>query len=245
MSFPAGGYAGQLHERRSHRHSRSLGAVLGCCAEGPPDLKGRLRDPSPAWRTQERVYWTLKADYLAGALVPGVRFDLQAFADRHRVSRTPLREAVFRLMGERLFERHPDGGFMVLSPQPAVLADLYTWNALLVLEPMRHIDAEKLAKLLRSLGDAPAPDNPVDLALQISRLFLMLVSEIGNQSAIDTMRNLNERLHYARIGECDSLPDAFKEHKLLLTTDVRDLQRVFRRRLESYHQRRIFLYLRQ
>ena len=194
--------------------------------------------------TQERVYWTLKADYLAGAFVPGIRFDLQAFADRHRVSRTPLREAVFRLMGERLFERHPDGGFMVLSPQPALLADLYAWNALLVLEPMRHIDAEKLAKLLRSLGDAPAPDNAVDLALQTSRLFLTLVSEIGNQSAIDTMRNLNERLHYARIGECDSLPDTFKEHKLLLTTDVRDLQRVFRRRLESYHQRRIFLHLR-
>lgn len=195
--------------------------------------------------TQERVYWTLKADYLAGTLVPGLRFDLQGFADRHRVSKTPLREAVFRLMGERLFERHPDGGFMVISPQPAMLADLYTWNALLALEPMRHIPAERLERLLRSLGNTPPPDNSVELAQQISRLFLTLVSEVGNQSAIDTVRNVNERLHYARIGETDSLPDAFKEHKLLLATDVRDLLRVFRRRLENYHQRRISLHLRK
>lgn len=189
--------------------------------------------------TQERVYHSLKAEYLAGALRPGIPLELQELADRLRVSKTPLREAVYRLLGERLLERQPGGGFILTRLRRDELADLYRWNNTVVLEIVRHIPADGLRRMLSALRTAPGAENSVELALLAGRIFLVLASKLESQAAVDTIRGLNERLHYARIAEAESFPDALREQRALLDVDVRDIVRAFRRRVDSYHRRRI------
>ncbi len=189
--------------------------------------------------TQERVYYSLKAEYLAGALRPGIPLELQDLADKLRVSKTPLREAVYRLLGERLLERQPGGGFILTPLRHDQLADLYRWNNTLVLEIVRHIPADRLRRMLSTLRIAPGAENSVELALFTGRIFLALASQLESQAAVETIIGLNERLHYARIGEAASVPDALREQRTLLDADARDLVRAFRRRVDSYHRRRI------
>lgn len=189
--------------------------------------------------TQERVYYSLKAEYLAGALRPGIPLELQDLADKLRVSKTPLREAVYRLLGERLLERQPGGGFILTPLRHDQLADLYRWNNTLVLEIVRHIPADRLRRMLSTLSIAPGAENSVELALFTGRIFLALASQLESQAAVETIIGLNERLHYARIGEAASVRDALREQRTLLDADARDLVRAFRRRVDSYHRRRI------
>lgn len=191
--------------------------------------------------TQERVYQALKAEFLAGAFPIGVRLDLQEMADRHRASKTPVREAACRLTGEGLFEPNPDGGFRVPLPGPRRLIQLYAWNQHLLLSLVHVAKESTLREILDRFADAGFGTKPVELATFTSALFLAFAFATGNPEVVGTLRGLNERLHYPRIAEATLLKDIEKELRTLTNSAVSDVQKNIRRRLESYHERRIGL----
>lgn len=63
--------------------------------------------------TAERVSEGIADDIVSGVLAPGTRLEEQALADRHGVSRTPIREAIRLLAASGLVEFRPRKGALV------------------------------------------------------------------------------------------------------------------------------------
>ncbi|MET1085525.1 MAG: GntR family transcriptional regulator [Arthrobacter sp.] len=85
---------------------------------------------SPARNTGAHlVYSELKRKILTLELKPGERLYEPAMASELQVSRTPLREAIRRLISENLLEQQPTGGVLVPVLDPAVISELYEVRA--------------------------------------------------------------------------------------------------------------------
>ncbi|MEA2962754.1 MAG: hypothetical protein QOI46_2852, partial [Alphaproteobacteria bacterium] len=63
-----------------------------------------------AQRAADQVYRSLRRSIILGELAPGTRLREVEVAMALRVSRTPVREAVSRLIGDRLVHELPTGG---------------------------------------------------------------------------------------------------------------------------------------
>ena len=75
------------------------------------------------------VYAELKRQILSLELKPGERVFEPAMAASLRVSRTPLREAIRRLISENLLEQQPTGGVLVPTLDEAAISELYEVRA--------------------------------------------------------------------------------------------------------------------
>ncbi|TDL36874.1 GntR family transcriptional regulator [Arthrobacter nitrophenolicus] len=85
---------------------------------------------SPARNTGAHVvYAELKRRILTLELKPGERIYEPAMASALQVSRTPLREAVRRLISESLLEQQPTGGVVVPALDEAAISELYEVRA--------------------------------------------------------------------------------------------------------------------
>lgn len=82
--------------------------------------------------TMERVYLDLKARVLAGAYPPGSRLDSAQLAKSLDASATPVRDALYRLSGERLIESWHQEGFRQPTLAEADLHALYEWGGALL-----------------------------------------------------------------------------------------------------------------
>lgn len=189
--------------------------------------------------TQERVYRALKADYLAGHFSAGAKLDIPMLADQYRSSKTPVREAACRLLGEGLIEPHPDGGFRVALDGPDELIELYQWNLHLALSFVHGTKETVLRQILDRLAGVPLGSTRVELASLVGAIFLALAESTGNSRAMASIQTLNGRLLYARIAEIDDVKEAGRELRILTNSAVADVQKNIRRRIEAYHERRI------
>lgn len=75
------------------------------------------------------VYAELKRQILNLELKPGERIYEPAMAAALQVSRTPLREAIRRLISEGLLEQQPTGGVLVPALDEAAISELYEVRA--------------------------------------------------------------------------------------------------------------------
>lgn len=191
--------------------------------------------------TQDRVYRALRAEYLAGQFTLGARIELQAVSDRLGASKTPVREAVHRLLGEGLLEGDPSGGFRVWAPTPARLTQLYAWNAHLLIGLVAMIKHAALADRLNHFAALPLAEDPVEIAGRTGAIFLSFAEAIGNAEAMLAISQINERLLYIRIAEVTDFTQSIKELRIMTTTAISDVHKAVRRRLEAYHERRIGL----
>ena len=83
--------------------------------------------------TFERVHASLRARLHAGRFVLGEQLEPQHLADELNASITPVRDALHRLVGERLVEVAPAGGFRIPILTEVGLRHLYDWNRRLLL----------------------------------------------------------------------------------------------------------------
>lgn len=187
----------------------------------------------------ERVYEGIKQDYLAGHFVPGKRIDIQELATRHRSSKTPVREAAFILVGEGLFAHHADGGFLVPIIEPAELIDLLAWHMQLMAITLTCLRESAIRSVFQqSLVLASAP-SPVSVANLATGIFASLADATGNHQTSRDVRRLNRRLHYSRIADAIHPRLAQKELTTIANLAVANLTKAARRRIETYHLRKI------
>lgn len=189
--------------------------------------------------TQERVYRALKAEYLAGRFCAGERLDIQEIADRHGSSKTPVREAACRLMGERLLEPDTAGGFRVIIIAPQELIHLYAWNAHLLLCLTHRLKRSALRETLAQFSADEIGDTPIEIAKLTGAIFYALAASTGNPEAVATISQINERLFYPRVDGAANVVEAAKELRTMTNSDVVDVHKSIHRRIESYHERRI------
>lgn len=72
----------------------------------------------------EEVHQRIRADILAGRLLPGQRLKLALLCDEHGVSLSIVREALTRLAAEKLVRAQPQQGFAVTALSVTELRDL-------------------------------------------------------------------------------------------------------------------------
>jgi DNA-binding GntR family transcriptional regulator len=188
---------------------------------------------------QERIYVLLKADYLAGVMPPGEKLDLQMLSDRFKTSKTPVREAACRLMGEGLLDRHGEGGFMVTRYSAREQAQLYAWSAHVLSGLVQVLKTCAIRQVLGGVLQDPRPTNKVEVAQRTGLFFERLAGATGNDRAVVTVAAINAQTHYLRIMDSMTFADATRELQGLFNPAVSDLQKALRRRIAAYHTRRI------
>lgn len=122
----------------------------------------------------QRVYDLLRADIMDGALGPGAPLREVELGARYGVSRTPVREALQRLEGERWVRRDPRVGITVAAPDAEEVIESYAVQE--ALEGMAaRLAAQRLtdewAITLRALQDALVAElasGAVQRAVQLS-----------------------------------------------------------------------------
>ena len=90
-------------------------------------------------KLSRKVYLQIRADIFDFRLVPGARFSENAIAARARVSRTPVREALFRLQREGYLEVHAKSGWSVRPLDFNALDQLYDVRVILECEAVRKL----------------------------------------------------------------------------------------------------------
>lgn len=178
------------------------------------------------------VYDRLRTDLLAGALEPGSKLAIEALAEQHATSATPLREALNRLVSDGLVERREQRGFVVAGISAEDLAEITKTRCWLEEIALRESIAahstpweealvlahHRLAKTPRSLAADRFEDNPEWEPLH--RAFhRALIAGCGSRWLLNFCDQLADQHHrYRRL----SAPRAFSrrsvkgEHQQLL-----------------------------
>lgn len=76
-------------------------------------------------RIADAIYERIREEIFTGALPPGARLSVPALAERLEVSRSPVREAVLRLVQDRLADEEPRRGAVVAQIGARELAAIY------------------------------------------------------------------------------------------------------------------------
>lgn len=76
-------------------------------------------------RIADAIYEQLREEIFTGELGPGSRLSVPALAERLEVSRSPVRDAVLRLIQERLAKEEPRRGAVVAMIDARALASIY------------------------------------------------------------------------------------------------------------------------
>jgi DNA-binding GntR family transcriptional regulator len=153
------------------------------------------------------VYAEIKSWILLGELPLGRRLGEERIAERLSVSRTPVREALLRLFGERFLERHPEGGFRVANPTGRSIRQLYEVRRALELFAVRRAVEEPTPAgqtLLTELRadwaalEPDAPDTDPDFVLLDEDFHRRLAEASGNSELVEQLRRVGERIRPAR-----------------------------------------------
>jgi DNA-binding transcriptional MocR family regulator len=138
--------------------------------------------------TMERVYLDLKARILSGAYPPGTRLEAAQLSRSLSASATPVRDALYRLSGERIIESWHQEGFRQPLLSEADLVDLYGWGGALLSMALK--------------GRSPRSDLPgglIDLAVSdsyaesIESLFRTIAIGSANSELRAAIVNIVER----------------------------------------------------
>ncbi|GAA5020590.1 GntR family transcriptional regulator [Streptomyces siamensis] len=172
-----------------------------------PDTR---RDPAAASASslRETVYAKLRAAVLDGEFGRRERLVEMRLAERYGVSRTPVREALARLLSDGLIERG-DGGFFVTIPNLTQLKDFYELRITLELRgitraledpSLRHDPAVVTAELDRWYAMRERPPTPDPrFVVQDERFHAELSRASGNPALTDAVVAVSERIRRVRM----------------------------------------------
>lgn len=154
--------------------------------------------------TFERVYRELKRRLADGTLEPGAPIEPAAMSAELAASITPIRDALHRLVGERLVEAPDHNGFKVPRPGEAQLRDLYLWTGRLLGLAIRQVRPDALKTI-----NLPPSDMKIDAAT--ADLFLQIAGATGSAEHARAVGQLNERLAPCRRAEGQVLANLAEE----------------------------------
>ncbi len=147
----------------------------------------------------ERVYRALREAILSGELPANTRLVELALANQFGMSRTPVREALKRLIAEHLAVLDPVRGMVVRGIDPQEIDDAYTLREVLdglaARLAAQRISAEDLARLRRIMElmkeavEGGRDDTLVELNLRFHEL---LLDASGNERLRQVSRTLND-----------------------------------------------------
>jgi DNA-binding GntR family transcriptional regulator len=139
-----------------------------------------LHDKLEHQNLNDRTYALLKGGLISGSFHPGQVFTIRLLAERYGISTTPVREALQRLVAERLLVMLSNRSIVVPTLSPAAFGELYRirceLEGLAAQLATRHFKASGIARLKKTLA---AMDGAI---------------ERGDRTAY---RELNEKFHFS------------------------------------------------
>ena len=150
------------------------------------------------------VYEQLKSDIFEFRLLPGTRFSENEVARRARVSRTPVREALFRLEREGYLQVHPKSGWSVRPLDFDQLDHLYDLRVVLegaAVEKLCASDPKAALAGLQKIWLVP-PRRRLSDGARVARLdeefHAKLVAAAGNPELARVHQSITERIRIVR-----------------------------------------------
>lgn len=162
------------------------------------------KEPASAKNLSESVYRVLKSDIFEFRLLPGTRFSENEVASRTRVSRTPVREALFRLEREGYVQVHAKSGWSVRPLDFDLLDHLYDLRLVLETAAVQRLCAGDPKAALAGLEKVwlVAPRSRLTDGARVARLdeefHSTLVEAAGNPELSRVHHSITERIRIVR-----------------------------------------------
>ena len=158
----------------------------------------------------KRVYNSLKSSVVSHHFVAGERLNIETLAEELRVSITPVRETLLRLVAEGLIINVPKMGFFMRTLSEADIRDLYEMNHILTAWSISQLISDKVPGLVLGMPELVAlhkklstADVPTDetIADSSGAIFEYCARRSGNLEIVERVKNINDRLNYTRVCE--------------------------------------------
>ncbi|MGP4111493.1 GntR family transcriptional regulator [Streptomyces sp. 4N509B] len=175
-------------------------------------------------RLADQAYELIKDRILSRQLLPGQRLSVPALAQELNLSRSPIREAVQRLVQEGLSTERPHQGAVVASADLSALVDLYQVRAELEglsaeLAATRG-DAELAASLERIHADhrtAYETNAAAEVIRADTAFHARVLAASGNPELVRILQPVLQRMSLAMVAGGESWPaHALTEHQAVL-----------------------------
>ena len=193
--------------------------------------QGSLETPDdnrPEGNLVERIYKQVKEEIFEFFLLPGDRFTESELAARVQASRTPVREALFRLQQEGYLEVRFRNGWQVKPIDFRQFEELYDIRVLLETEGVKHIakaDAEQRKMAVDSLAQIwLAPESQrkykgADILSCDEHFHETIVATMGNREMTRIHRSISERIRIIKrldFAREDRLQATYEEHAAII-----------------------------
>ena len=173
----------------------------------------------------DRLYEALRRMASDFAFKPDARINESALATQLNASRTPIREALNRLVAEGFLTFQSGRGFFCRSLSPELVMDLYEARVAVEVEAVR-LACERgadtdIAALLAEL-DEIAPDytpdaDPESLLAMDERFHGQLAALSGNGELGRMLANLNDRIRYIRLIDLKRLRETANDGQTMVS----------------------------
>ena len=179
----------------------------------------------PRSNLSDTVFHQLKTDIFDFALLPGERFSENEIAKRLGVSRTPVREALYKLHREGYIDVAPRSGWNVRPFDFAVFEDLYDLRTVLELAAAKRVCmAERIPVIdeLKRVWIVPAAKrltDPWKVAQLDERFHETIVSAAQNREMSHVHHDITERIRIIRrldFTEPERIRHTYDEHAAIL-----------------------------
>jgi DNA-binding GntR family transcriptional regulator len=182
----------------------------------------------------ERAYGYVRERLDAGVYKAGERINILALRDELKLSQTPIREALSRLVGQNVIRDRRGEGYYVAAVEPRSAAQLYALYRLHLDAGLKEIrcHAEKLGRTLLS---GQADDDPASRA---ARLFDNLLRITRNRPLSEAARQIDMRLRPLRRHEAALFADLEEECATLERLARAGDRASLRPAIRIFHQRR-------
>ncbi|CAD0183475.1 Carbon starvation induced regulator [Ruegeria sp. THAF57] len=151
------------------------------------------------------IYDQVKAMAVSFRLRPGDRLNEVALSKELGVSRTPLREALNRLVAERLFDFRPGQGFFCRTLDAPSVYDLFELRQIIEVAAVRAACTKATDQELKAL-EQELYDTGIDItgltveeAVARDEAFHIGIARLsGNRELLQTLSRINDRIRYIR-----------------------------------------------
>ncbi|WP_170759816.1 GntR family transcriptional regulator [Ruegeria lacuscaerulensis] len=173
----------------------------------------------------DEIYEQVKAMAVSFRLRPGDRLNEVALSKELGVSRTPLREALNRLVAERMFDFRPGLGFFCRPLDAKSVFDLFELRQIIEVAAVRSACEKATDTELQALHDelyATGIDITgltVEEAVNRDEAFHLGIAKLsGNAELLESLRRINERIRYIRwiSMSLDRVQRSKEEHKRVM-----------------------------
>jgi len=198
----------------------------------------------------KRVYQSLKCSVIAQQFAAAERLNIEILAEDLRVSITPVRETLLRLVAEGLIINVPKMGFFMRTLSEADIRDLYEMNYILTTWSMDRLIRDEVPGLVLGMPELVALNKKLALAKLPSdeiianasgAIFEYCARRSGNLEIVERVKNMNDRLNHTRV--CESQMEQAPVEALLEITkqgvegNYKGLQKLF----DDQYQRSVML----